>query len=217
MEITLSTRSSIPELSRKAQDLCQSKYIKHKRILTDLLDYEYLVEVIWNSKGDWLIDIHDDCFVWNMSEIEAIIQWCEWTGIDIIGAASSGVTEKGKFVTFDSGLHIINLNMVKQYKPINLLKYKMFTTKDYYTEYTYNDAYWECDKHEFLFLDLYEQGVKFDFLGRKRKDISETYSEIYSYFNPFAIHTRESRYYNEDKNVKKRIDKAYEYVLNKRV
>lgn len=216
MEITLSTRSDNKELAERAQSLCN---IKDKRVLSGLSDYEYLIEAIWNSKGDWLIDIHDDCFIWNMSEVEAIIQWCEWTRIDIIGAPSTGIRENGKFVTFDSGLHIINLNRVRQYKPIDLLKYKAFTTKDYYNEFTYSDAYWECDKHEFLFLDLLKKGATFDFIKTtfdfiKNKDDG---IETYSYFNTFAVHTRESRNYNEDKNTKKRIDEAYEYALNKRV
>jgi|SRR5690554_4526610 len=199
MNYTIYTRSRSEELYGKMLEFLPKE--ANIKPVTGFDGYyesvEYLLYIINDCQTDYIVNIDEDCFIYDFSEVEKIISDLEKLKLTHAGMSDFGACPHRNFrqETHNPFFNVINAEFAKKTIMYDLLECEEFEPFDK------------------LFYNMYKEGRHYH-LGVKQYD--EISTELI-HNKPFCIHTWYSRDYEIDGFHKKRIIEAYEYAKSKQV
>lgn len=202
---TIYTRSRSEDLYNKMSEfLPKDKLVRVTGFNGYNESVEYLFHIINDCKTDYIVNIDEDCFIYDFKEVEKIIIDLEKFGLTHAGMSDFGACPHRNFrpETHNPFFNVIKTSVAKQL--VN----------------TYNGNYFELverseetlhEPFDLFFLHLKDRGKHYN-LGVDQFD--EISTELI-HNKEFCIHTWYSREYETDEFHNKRINEAYEYARNK--
>lgn len=160
---------------------------------------QYLYHIIENSTADWVINIDEDCFVFDFSRVEKTLKYMQDFGIyDYAGMPDAGFCPHRNFssTTHNPFFNIFNAKVIREFLK-NVDKDEINSRGDF-------------EPFDGFFLWLNESFGNLELTAGQHDDISTTLLNG-------LIHTWYSREYETDPFHTQRINEAYEYAKSIRV
>lgn len=88
-DVAVITRSAHEELYAKAQQFFDPAWKKYRAVGTDA--YGYVVQAL-ELEHDWVVNIDEDCFLYDYRRVSTLIDYMEAEGFHYAGQADGGVT-----------------------------------------------------------------------------------------------------------------------------
>jgi len=203
-----------------------------RRILFNTNSGDYVQEILYNPISDWVINLDEDCFIYDSDKLMNLIKYMDDNDYHICGISDGGVN-KCRFhnpVAFNPFFNIIDVRKtssisncnpgkesddreigtfsddLKKFTPFHLLKYP----------YKYDNFQWQYYP---LFFHMLRNNVNFLYLDCE--EFGDGFSTIVKDHNgdPFLIHSWYARTYNSNSKVENhtnRINTVYDFAVKQR-
>lgn len=188
------------------------KCITSEEYIRNVKDWEFLYNCYFETDADFVIQTHDDFFLYRPHTIDLMVEYMAKHKIHVAGPECCSVEAP----IIDCWFFIANLNEARKFVITKAekieMRFRSTTEKFRKNEYTFTDAYHYFDKDEYFHLLMMEKGCRFHTLPRSYEIPLE---DIMVAGKRLGIHTRLGRFYNIKKEEKKRIDKIFNAVVRR--
>jgi len=203
-----------------------------RRILFNSNSGDYVQEILYNPISDWVINLDEDCFIYDPDKLLNLIDYMDKNNYHICGISDGGVN-KCRFhnpVAFNPFFNIIDVRKtssisncdpgketddkeigsftddLKKFTPFHLLKY----------DYKYDNFQWQYYP---LFFHMLRNNVNFLYLDCE--EFGDGFSTIVKDHNgdPFLIHSWYARMYNDQSDIDnhtRRINNVYDFAVKQK-
>ena len=212
-KIKIYTRSMNIDLYNRAMFFVDLPYPKVRLINTTADGYLY--RLVMDEEADWIINIDEDAFIYNMARLKALLNFVIENNYVNCGMPDGGVVHLRRLnpLVTNPYFNILNTKEIRkkisEFKPENYMLHKEEYMTHYPTEILKGSYEFVYDSEPYYpFFVWLSQNFKTLYLSAENHLDGESTILLDNQGNPFLIHAWYSRFYGNDYAHTKRINKV---------